>query len=278
MDTLSQAAEVMSSADAMVIGAGAGMSVDSGLPDFRGPQGFWRAYPPFARLGLSFVDLANPRWFRDDPSLAWGFYGHRLALYRRTSPHEGYGVLLNWAKLLPAGMFVFTSNVDNHFHKAGFESSRIVECHGSIEFLQCSEGCCRAIWAMPAEGVVVDEESMRALPPLPQCPHCGAVARPNILMFNDWTWISDRTDSQQQRFAQWLRGIAFAKAKLVVLEIGAGTAVPSVRMTCETLAHTYGATLVRINPHEPGGDAPCLSIPGTALSTLRQLAKRVRFA
>ena len=56
--------------------AGAGMGVDSGLPDFRGDKGFWKAYP--ALFGHSFSDMANPSWFDSDPRLAWGFYGHRL--------------------------------------------------------------------------------------------------------------------------------------------------------------------------------------------------------
>ena len=59
------------------------MGVDSGLPDFRGTQGFWRAYPLYAKLGLDFASMANPRWFTTDPAFAWGFYGHRLELYRR---------------------------------------------------------------------------------------------------------------------------------------------------------------------------------------------------
>ncbi|HWM60415.1 MAG TPA: hypothetical protein VNO83_21500, partial [Pseudonocardia sp.] len=73
------------------------MGVDSGLPDFRGPEGFWRAYPPYRRLGLGFTDLADPVHFVDDPELAWGFYGHRLALYRCTTPHAGFAVLRRWA-------------------------------------------------------------------------------------------------------------------------------------------------------------------------------------
>src|SRR5690348_10067591 len=77
-----QAARAIADADAMLIAAGAGMGVDSGLPDFRGPEGFWRAYPAFAALGLRFEEVANPSWFRRDPALAWGFYGHRLNLYR----------------------------------------------------------------------------------------------------------------------------------------------------------------------------------------------------
>src|SRR5437867_6444756 len=99
-DAIRRAAEAIAGAEALLIGAGAGLGVDSGLPDFRGAQGFWRAYPPYARLGLSFVDLANPRWFEDDPHLAWGFYGHRLNLYRATTPHDGFQILRAWTRRL----------------------------------------------------------------------------------------------------------------------------------------------------------------------------------
>src|SRR5215471_9978885 len=90
------AARAIESADALLIGAGAGMGVDSGLPDFRGNEGFWKSYPPLKKLGLSFVNLANPHWFRSDPELAWGFYGHRQALYRTTRPHAGFAILRKW--------------------------------------------------------------------------------------------------------------------------------------------------------------------------------------
>ena len=93
-------------ADGLLITAGAGMGVDSGLPDFRGPEGFWRAYPAAKLLGLRFEELANPQWFDRDPHLAWGFYGHRPNLYRATKPHEGYELLLNWAR--QKEFFVFT--------------------------------------------------------------------------------------------------------------------------------------------------------------------------
>src|SRR5215510_13817535 len=106
---LDLAAEAIASADALLIGAGAGMGVDSGLPDFRGDRGFWRAYPPFERLGLRFADLANPRWFTRDPELAWGFYGHRLALYRATRPHDGFAALLRLGQCTAGGVSVFTS-------------------------------------------------------------------------------------------------------------------------------------------------------------------------
>src|SRR5258707_10426867 len=93
---LSAAAVAVQSADALLIGAGAGMGVDSGLPDFRGTEGFWNAYPPYRKLGLDFMAVANPQWFRDDPTLAWGFYGHRLNLYRAATPHPGFAMLRRW--------------------------------------------------------------------------------------------------------------------------------------------------------------------------------------
>ncbi|MCP6390612.1 hypothetical protein NL487_27205, partial [Klebsiella pneumoniae] len=80
---LDAAAELIAQADALVIAAGAGLGVDSGLPDFRGREGFWRAYPALGRAGLDFTTVASPLTFERDPELAWGFYGHRLALYRR---------------------------------------------------------------------------------------------------------------------------------------------------------------------------------------------------
>ena len=74
--------ELISSCSGLLIGAGAGMGVDSGLPDFRGKEGFWRAYPPLKKLGIRFEEMANPRWFTENPALAWGFYGHRYNLYQ----------------------------------------------------------------------------------------------------------------------------------------------------------------------------------------------------
>ena len=135
--SLARAARAIERANAILIGAGAGMGVDSGLPDFRGDEGFWRAYPPYRHLGLSFVDLANPGWFERDPAFAWGFYGHRLNLYRETTPHDGFGILRRWSEQ-GREVFVFTSNVDGQFQKAGFGSAQIVECHGSLQYLQCA--------------------------------------------------------------------------------------------------------------------------------------------
>ena len=254
--TIAKAAKAIKEADALLISAGAGMGVDSGLPDFRGNRGFWKAYPPIAKLGISFSQMANPRWFEEDPELAWGFYGHRLNLYRRTVPHDGFQMLLNMGEDKPGGIFVFTSNVDGQFQKAGFPEDRIVECHGSIHHFQCTTPCSEHIWDASSIDIQVDEANLRGLPPLPRCPGCGALARPNILMFGDWNWISRRTENQEYAFNRWLDNLRQNHLRLAIIEIGAGEAVPTVRMTSERVARSLNATLIRINPRDyrvPGG-------------------------
>ena len=91
--SVSAAAKAIRDATVLVITAGAGIGVDSGLPDFRGSKGFWRAYPPIAKLGLSFPEVSNPAWFVKDPTFAWGFFGHRYGLYTSTTPHAGFSIL-----------------------------------------------------------------------------------------------------------------------------------------------------------------------------------------
>jgi len=266
---IGRAKEALRSARVLLVTAGAGMGVDSGLPDFRGDEGFWKAYPPMARLGISFVEMANPSWFSRDPELAWGFYGHRLDLYRSTTPHRGFRMLLDLGLSLPGGLFVFTSNVDGQFQMAGFPEEGIVECHGSIHHLQCITPCSGRIW--PADGVAVevDEATFRARPPLPSCPSCGAMARPNVLMFGDWSWIPHRTSAQEERFDAWLE--REGSAELVIVEIGAGTAVPTVRYTSERVASRFGATLIRINPREPQVPPGQIGLPMGAVEALERI-------
>lgn len=258
--------------DALLITAGAGMGVDSGLPDFRGDEGFWRAYPPFRKLGLSFVDLADPRWFRDDPALAWGFYGHRLGLYRRTVPHAGFARLRALGARMAHGLFVFTSNVDGQFQRAGFDPERIVECHGSLHHLQCTAACGLPLVDAAPWQVEVDEASFRAQGPLPVCPECGALLRPNVLMFGDGEWDGLRTTAQHRRFDRWLSTLRSAGARPLVIELGAGSAIPTVRRLGEEVVRRLPAgRLVRINPREAEVPAGQLGIAAGAVEGLARL-------
>jgi NAD-dependent SIR2 family protein deacetylase len=271
---IEQAARAVASADALLIAAGAGMGVDSGLPDFRGNQGFWRAYPPYQKLGLGFAALANPQWFASDPELAWGFYGYRLNLYRATQPHDGFRILQSWAQRMRHGAFVFTSNVDGQFQRAGFDPERILEVHGSIAWMQCTGDCGVGLFAADALIVSVDEATMRARQPLPSCPSCGALARPNILMFGDWGWDDIRTRTQQTWLDAWLE--TARGSRLAIIECGAGSAIPTVRYFCEEQATSRLATLIRINPREPLVPSRHISLPVGALDGLRAIDQSLK--
>lgn len=266
---LQHAAQLIADADALVIAAGAGIGIDSGLPDFRGSAGFWQAYPALAKANLDFTQVASPQTFADDPRLAWGFYGHRLALYRQTTPHAGFDILRRWAERMPLGARLFTSNVDGQFQKAGFLEGDIHECHGSIHHLQCTNECKSGVWQADDFVPTVDVEACRLLNHPPRCPECGAMARPNILMFNDWHWTPHRCASQLRVESKWLDTMSESGARIVVVEVGAGTAIPSVRHFSHRISQDLGGIIVRINPRE--SDVPSSTDIGMAMGSLEAL-------
>lgn len=254
------------------------MGVDSGLPDFRGDTGFWKAYPPIAKLGISFYEMANPEWFHRNPRLAWAFYGHRLNLYRNTTPHDGFFQLLEVGKQKRGGYFVFTSNVDGQFQKAGYEDDTVEECHGSLHHFQCTGPCGNDIWDASEITVTVDEEAFRAKEPLPGCRSCDLIARPNVLMFGDWFWNQRRTEAQGRRFSLWLQSLRENNLPLAIVEIGAGRSIPTVRSTSEYVADLHDAPLIRINPRDPEVPAGHLSIPLGGAEGVRKVLESLETA
>jgi NAD-dependent SIR2 family protein deacetylase len=268
-EAIARAAETVKQADSLIIGAGAGMGVDSGLPDFRGPEGFWRAYPPYARLGLNFAAMANPEWFVTDPPFAWGFYGHRMNLYRGARPHEGFAILRRWAARMARGAFVVTSNVDGQFQRAGFAPEQIMEVHGSIHWMQCTRSCGVGVFPADPFEVEVDETTFRATEPLPACPQCGALARPNVLMFGDLDCDGTRSGIQHNWLNAWMRSLG--RARLVLVECGAGRAVPTIRHFSEQTARETGGWLIRINPRESEVPTGQIALPLGALEVLRAI-------
>ena len=140
--------------------------------------------------------------------------------------------------------------MDGQFQKAGFHEEKIWEVHGSIHYFQCTQNCTNAIWDAKEEKVYVDMKKFQARN-LPLCPKCGEVARPNILMFGDWGWNDGRSNAQEQRYRKWIKQIERSNQKLAIIEMGAGTAIPTVRMVGDNLSkHLPNASLIRINPRE----------------------------
>jgi len=244
-----RAAAAIASAQALVITAGAGMGCDAGLPDYRSAGGFWRDYVPMKKLGLSDpTELGRWTRFRDDPRLLIGVWAHKAELFSRAVPHAGYHVLHRLASRLPHS--IFTTNVDLLFEHTGFEAWRLAKCHGSLDRFQCSVPCSDATWEAPS--IQYDPETFEASGDLPQCPHCGALARPNVNFFNDDAFVATPFMAAQLRHYEWLKARTAARTRMVVIECGAGEGLPVARDHSHGVMRMTGAELIRINLGEAG--------------------------
>ena len=260
--------EAIKKADVVIITAGAGMGVDSGLPDFRGNEGMWKAYP--ALKGIGFSTIANPAAFSNDPEKAWAFYGHRYDLYKNTIPHEGFTQLLELVKT-KKDHFVVTSNVDGAFQKAGFSEDKVYEIHGRINTFQCTV-CGETPWK-PSDELEfnVDPNTFDFSTELPKC-KCGSLARPNIMMFGDYAFDSTITNKQESEFNKFMHTYDKGDTNIVIIELGAGTAIPSIRHMGEFIyENVEGASMVRINPREAFGPEGIISVEKGAVAALKEI-------
>lgn len=156
-------ADLMRERQPCVVLTGAGISTESGIPDFRSAEGIWARYDPFE---VGHVDA-----LRRDPSRVWEFYALRLGTLAQAEPNDGHRAL---AELERRGWIqaVVTQNVDGLHRRAG--SREVVEVHGSLR----EAGCI-------ACGVRVPMAKAVALLPLPACPECGEILKPGIVMFGE---------------------------------------------------------------------------------------------
>lgn len=246
MHYFSKIRKLVKDADAILITAGAGMGVDSGLPDFRGIAGFWNEYPIAKQLGLEFKDIANPKTLLSNPKLGWAFYGSRFNRYKNTQPHIGFNLLLDLVIEKNNNYFVYTSNVDGQFQKVGFDEKKIVECHGRISHAQCSYNCKNESWKL-FEDFEIDMTVFESNT-IPLCPHCGVIARPNILLFEDWHWNKIKSLNQENNFEIWKK--ENIGKNILVIEIGAGLDIPTIREISENTARILNGSIIRINPFD----------------------------
>ena len=236
----------ITNAEVVLVLAGAGMSVDSNLPTYRGKEGFWNAYPLYKDLQKNYASMMSSTGLLTDAHFAWGFFAHQYRLYKNAVLHNGYMNLLELCKS-KKDYFIVTTNVDGLFLKAGFPKNHLHEAHGTIHKLQCNIPCSRKVWEINALGVEVDYTTMRALDPLPLCPRCGAIARPNICMFGDTdeNYVWEEAQGSAKCFRDWRD--SNKDKKVLILEIGVG--VDGLKRHAKQYLNEFSdATLVRINP------------------------------
>ncbi|KAL9642125.1 hypothetical protein ABK040_007130 [Willaertia magna] len=274
------AAQALKKATCIYITAGPGMSVDSGLT--REKEIYYKDYPVLKLLNITNEESINPELFENDPTFAHGFYCHRYNLYQVTQPHAGYNILKKFTQRMNNKYFIFTSCIDGHFGRI-FPKNRIAECHGSIEYQQCSIPCCDHVYSVEeynekfpqkAFPLAIDLETLTIKKEdIPKCIHCGEVARPNILMTKDNDFLPTRFNQQIEEQKRFFLQDVNEKPELVVIEIGAGLTFPSVRKESERRAKYYGSTLIRINPkdYQTPLDVNTIAIPLRGLEALYRL-------
>jgi NAD-dependent deacetylase len=157
----------------IVILTGAGISAESGVATFRGPDGLWE--------GHRVEDVATPEAFRRDPALVQAFYDARRAKLSEVEPNMAHGALARLDTLWPGELLIVTQNVDDLHERAG--AKRLLHMHGEL----------RSAWCLACDGRVRWEGDLASGP---ACPGCGAVGRmrPDIVWFGEMPYEMNRID------------------------------------------------------------------------------------
>jgi NAD-dependent deacetylase len=228
-----------------VVLTGAGVSTESGIPDFRSPQGLWAQFDPF--------EYGSIEAFRADPEKVWRFYAPRFAVLTEAEPNAAHRAL---ARLEEAGLVraVVTQNIDLLHERAG--SREIVEVHGSIRTSSCPR--CGARYPLPRvlellEGVGV-----------PRCPACGAVLKPNVVFFGELL-PEEAID----------RAFELAREAALLLVVGSALEVyPVAGLPLETVDAGGAVAIVNRGPTAFDGRAT-LKVDGSAGEVLASVAEEL---
>ncbi len=201
----------MASIRNIVILTGAGVSAESGVPTFRGPDGLWE--------GHRVEDVATPQAFRRDRVLVQRFYDDRRAALGRVAPNAAHRALARLDAAWPGELLLVTQNVDDLHERAG--SQRLLHMHGELK-----RALCTACGAAPAwDGALSGE---------PACPRCGARAlRPDIVWFGEMPYRMAAIEA------------AIATADLFVSIGTSGAVYPAAGFV--NLARAAGAATLELN-------------------------------
>lgn len=289
MNNIKASKEYIDNFDALLIVAGAGLGIDSGLPDYRGPQGLWNTWHPAKDLNMTYEKLSTHELFLENPSLSWGFQTYLTKLYNELNPHQGYFDLLNICKnKFNNNYFVITSNVDSQFLKSGFDEKKLYEVHGTKRLWQCTDKKCNKThypWPMNIDDLPkIDDETLTALRPFPKCKYCSSIARPNVSFFGDYYFNEKNCKKQSLNLFNWLENNK--KKKLLIIEIGCGVSKHSIRFTLKNNQYTMlsnewklpksfltenNTKLIRINPDDEDYEEGIVKINFGAKKALHML-------
>jgi NAD-dependent deacetylase len=199
---------------------GAGISAESGIPTFRGKEGYWtvgsRVYHP--------QELATHEAFTRMPDEVWRWYLHRRAVCRAAAPNPAHHALVAIERALGDRFALITQNVDGLHRRAGHDDAHLFPIHGDLELARCAAECTPARFGIGDDGV-------------PRCPRCGGPARPHVLWF-------DEAYDEERYHLDTVRALAAQASLLVVVGTSAQTNLP---WQVVRLAAHAGAAIVDVN-------------------------------
>jgi NAD-dependent deacetylase len=245
LEQVESLAELVREARPCVVLTGAGISTESGIPDFRSRTGIWARFDP---MQYATIDA-----FHADPVKVWDFYARRLEVLKEAEPNDGHRAL---AELERRGLVraIVTQNIDRLHERAG--SRDVVEVHGSIRTSSC----------LSCGAVVPFEEVVRLLEdaPAPPCPNCARILKPDVVMFGEL--LSEAVID---------RAFALAAEAGLLLVVGSTLEVhPVAGLPDATLAAGGRVAIVNRGP-TPYDTRASVRIDGGAGETLSALVERL---
>ncbi len=219
----------------VVVLTGAGISAESGIPTFRGAEGYWvvgsQNYMP--------QEMATHEMFERSPEEVWRWYLYRFGLCRHAQPNAGHAALVALERALGDRFTLVTQNIDGLHRRAG--SDRVLCIHGDVAYVRCVAECGVGRLELPAFPPRAKDEPLSAEDRARlACPACGGWLRPHVL------WFDEYYDEPNYRMDSALRATEAADLLLVVGTSGA-TNLP---MQIGRLVFQRGAALVDVNPEE----------------------------
>jgi NAD-dependent deacetylase len=217
---------------------GAGISAESGIPTFRGPEGYWtigsKEYQP--------QEMATYWMFKRKPYEVWKWYLYRIKVCSNAKPNSGHIAIAKMEKLLKDNFRLITQNVDGLHLKAGNSIERTFQIHGNIFFVRCSQECSKQIYPLPEgikgknKGEDLTEEEKELL----KCPRCGAILRPHVLWFDEY---------YNEEYFYYESSLKVASETELLITVGTSGATNLPNQIVWTV-YSKGGTIIDINIQE----------------------------
>ncbi len=162
---------------------GAGISAESGIPTFRGPEGYWsigaKEYHP--------QEMATYSMFCRQPDEVWKWYLYRMGICQGAAPNPGHLALVDMEDLFQDRFTLVTQNVDGLHLRAGNSLDRTWQIHGNVSYMRCAQECSVEVYPIPAtvSAKTKDESLTESDKEALRCPRCCGPSRPHILWFDE---------------------------------------------------------------------------------------------